>query len=145
MCSSGGFPDHSYRWNMSVEDSVYCGDKTRTLSCMTELCKTSGQNCSKHKGCMHPPLLNVESSAVVLDELHLMYNHHGYWESNPQKGRIESENYNVLPWPNAISYIRNIFSCCPINFIFEIPVDTTSWYTRGWAWFSAKNYFLGCF
>ena len=72
MCSSGGFPDHSYRWNMSVEDSVYCKDKARTLSSMKELCKKSGQNCSKHKGCIHPPLLNVEPSAVVLDELHLM-------------------------------------------------------------------------
>jgi len=57
---------------MSVEDSVYCKDKARTLSPMKELCRKSVQNCSKHKCYIHPPLLNVEPSAIILDELHLM-------------------------------------------------------------------------
>ena len=56
---------------MSIEE-VYCSDKARTLSSMKDLCRFALQNCSKHKGCICTPLVNIEPNSVVLDELHLM-------------------------------------------------------------------------
>ena len=57
---------------MSIEDNVYCSDKARTLSSMKELSRFSLQTCNRHKGCIHPPLVNIEPNSIVLDELHLM-------------------------------------------------------------------------
>ena len=57
---------------MSIEDNVYCSDKARTLSSMKELSRFSSQTCNRHKGCIHPPLVNIETNSIVLDELHLM-------------------------------------------------------------------------
>ena len=57
---------------MSIEDNVYCTDKAKTLSSMKELSRFSSQTCNRHKGCIHPPLVNTDPNSIVLDELHLM-------------------------------------------------------------------------
>ena len=62
----------SHRWDMSVDEIVYCRQKARSLSTLEDCSKYSKQTCSKHLGCIHPPLLKVELGHLVLDELHLM-------------------------------------------------------------------------
>ena len=39
---------------------------------MKKLSRFSSQTCSQYKGCIHPPLVNIEPNSIVLDELHLM-------------------------------------------------------------------------
>ena len=60
------------RWNMSVDEEVYCQEKARSLSSLKSDSQHSTRHCSKHLGCIHPPLLNIELDHVVVDELHLM-------------------------------------------------------------------------
>ena len=57
---------------MSVDEEVYCQEKARSLSSMEADCQHSTRHCSKHLGCIHPPLLKVELDCIVVDELHLM-------------------------------------------------------------------------
>ena len=49
---------------MSIEEKMYCSDKAKTLSSMKELCGFSFQTCSRHKGCIHPPLVNIKPSLM---------------------------------------------------------------------------------
>ena len=60
------------RWNMSVDEEVYCHEKARSLSSLKSDSQHSTRHCSKHLGCIHPPLLNIELDNIVVDELHLM-------------------------------------------------------------------------
>jgi len=62
----------SNRWDMSVEEDVYCQQKARSISTLEECSKHSKQKCNKHLGCIHPLLLKIELDHLVLDELHLM-------------------------------------------------------------------------
>jgi len=56
---------------MSVDEEVYSQEKARSLSLKSD-CQHSTRQCSKHLGCIHTPLLNVELDSIVVDELHLM-------------------------------------------------------------------------
>jgi len=56
----------SERWDMSVEESVYTEKKTRSLS------HFANKPCQKHLGSIHPPLLNIELTMVVVEWLHLL-------------------------------------------------------------------------
>ena len=62
------------RWDMSVDKKVYTdiSKKARTLQRMKELSSHSYSTCSRHLGCVLPPLLNISLDNVVLDELHLL-------------------------------------------------------------------------
>ena len=60
------------RWDMSVDEEVYCQEKARSLSSLKSDSQHSTRHCSKHLGCIHPPLLNIELDSIVVDELHLM-------------------------------------------------------------------------
>ena len=62
------------RWDMSVDEEMYCQEKERCLSSLKSDGKHSTWHCNKHLGCIHPPLLNIEldSIMVMMDELHLM-------------------------------------------------------------------------
>ena len=61
------------RWDMSVDEEVYCQEKARSLSSLKSDSRHSTQHCNKHLGCiLHPPLLNIELDSIVVDELHLM-------------------------------------------------------------------------
>ena len=60
------------RWDMSVDEEVYCQEKSRSLSSLKSDSQKSRRHCSKHLGCIHPPLLNIELDNIVVDELHLM-------------------------------------------------------------------------
>ena len=60
------------RWNMSMDEEVYCQEKARSLSSLKSDSQHSTRHCSKHLGCIHPPLLNIELDNIVVDELHLM-------------------------------------------------------------------------
>jgi len=55
-------------WDISVDEEVYCQEKSRSLSLKSDS-QNSRRHCSKHLGCIHPTLLNIE---LVVDELHLM-------------------------------------------------------------------------
>jgi len=57
---------------MSVDQEVYCQEKSRSLSSLKSDSQNSRRHCSKHLGCIHPPLLNIELDNIVVDELHLM-------------------------------------------------------------------------
>ena len=62
------------RWDMSVDEKVYTdtSKKARTLQRMKELSSHSYSSCSRHLGCVLPPLLNISLDNIVLDELHLL-------------------------------------------------------------------------
>ena len=57
---------------MSVDEEVYCQEKARSLSSLKSDSQHSTWHCSKHLGCIHPPLLNTEVDSIMVDELHLM-------------------------------------------------------------------------
>ena len=59
---------------MSVDEKVYTdtSKKARTLQRMKELSSHSYSSCSRHLGCVFPPLLNISLDNIVLDELHLL-------------------------------------------------------------------------
>ena len=57
---------------MSVEESVYTGKKARSLATLRERSKFAKKPCHQHLGSIHPPLLNIELTEVVVDELHLL-------------------------------------------------------------------------
>ena len=57
---------------MSVAEEVYCQEKARSLSSLKSDCQHSTRLCSKHLGCIHTSLLNIELDIIVVVELHLM-------------------------------------------------------------------------
>ena len=57
---------------MSVPVEVYETKRARCLSSLQRHCVFASQSCAKHKGCIHPPLLEIELDRVVADELHLL-------------------------------------------------------------------------
>ena len=61
-----------YRWDMSVPSAVYLDAKARSLKSLQENCKHATKPCTKHLGSLHPPLLHVEPSQIVVDELQLL-------------------------------------------------------------------------
>ena len=60
------------RWDMSVEESVYTEKKARSLSTLREKSHFANKACHQHLGSIHSPLLNIELTKVVVDELHLL-------------------------------------------------------------------------
>ena len=60
------------RWDMSIEESVFTEKKARSLSTLREKSHFANKPCHKHLGSIHPPLLNIELTKVVVDELHLL-------------------------------------------------------------------------
>ena len=62
------------RWDMSVDEKVYTDTKKKAciLQRMKELSSHSYSSCSRHLGCVLPPLLNISLDNIVLDELHLL-------------------------------------------------------------------------
>ncbi len=63
-CSLYWIPFH--RWNVSIEHEA------RTLDTMTKCLSQPITSRKQRLGCVHPPLLNIDVSNVVIDELHLM-------------------------------------------------------------------------
>ena len=63
-----------YRWGMSVDEAVYNSPpptgKARTLASMLHKSKFTVPK--KHLGSKNPPILQVEPTQVILDELHLL-------------------------------------------------------------------------
>ena len=57
---------------MSVEESVYTEKKARSLSTLREKSHFANKTCHQHLGSIHSPLLNIELTKVVVDELHLL-------------------------------------------------------------------------
>ena len=55
-----------------MEESVYTGKKARSLATLRERSKFANKPCHQHLGSIHPPLLNIELTEVVVDELHLL-------------------------------------------------------------------------
>ena len=55
---------------MSVDEKVYTdtSKKARTLQRMQELSSHSYSSCSRHLGCVLPPLLNIPLDNIVLDD-----------------------------------------------------------------------------
>ena len=62
------------RWDMSVPEDQYISTppsgKARTLAALEENCKHSQPK--RHLGSKHAPLLPIEPSSLVVDELHLL-------------------------------------------------------------------------
>ena len=63
-----------YRWDMSVHEDMYNksppSGKARTLASLHRNCCFS--KLEKHLGSRHPPLIELEPSSYVMDELHLL-------------------------------------------------------------------------
>ena len=57
---------------MSIDESEYIGVKARTLQSLKEKSKLASKGCHKHLGSQNPPLLDLEPSQIVADELHLL-------------------------------------------------------------------------
>lgn len=48
------------RWDMSVDEEVYCQEKARSLSSLKSDSRHSTWHCNKQLGCiLHPSLLNI--------------------------------------------------------------------------------------
>ena len=60
------------RWDMSVEESVYTEKKAKSLSTLQEKSHFANKPCQQHLGSIHSPLLNIELTKVVVDDLHLL-------------------------------------------------------------------------
>ena len=60
------------RWDMSIEESLYTEKKASSLSTWREKSHFANKPCHQHLGSIHPPLLNIELTKVVVDELHLL-------------------------------------------------------------------------
>ena len=67
------FHEH-FRWDMSVAEEHYNtpppGGSARTLASLQQNCTFS--KAEKHLGSKHPPLLQLEPSSYIIDELHLL-------------------------------------------------------------------------
>ena len=63
-----------FRWDMSMSESHYSipppTGKARTLAALSENCHFSQPK--RHLGSKNPPLLPLEPTSLVLDELHLL-------------------------------------------------------------------------
>ena len=59
---------------MSIDEKVYTdtSKKARTLQKMKDLSSHSYSSCTRHLGCVLPPLVNIPLDHIVLDELHLL-------------------------------------------------------------------------
>ncbi len=57
---------------MSVDEKEYTQKRARTLKSMQENGKKAKQGCHKHYGNIQSPLLKIEPTHIVLDELHLL-------------------------------------------------------------------------
>ena len=57
---------------MSIDESEYISVKARTLQSLKEKSKLASKGCHKHLGSQNPPLLDLEPSQIVADELHLL-------------------------------------------------------------------------
>ena len=51
-----------------MDEEVYCEEKARSLCSLKSDSQHSTRQCSKHLGCIYPPLLNIELDNVVVDE-----------------------------------------------------------------------------
>ena len=60
------------KWDMSIEESVFTEKKARSLSTLQEKSHFANKPCHQHLGSIHPQLLNIELTKVVVDELHLL-------------------------------------------------------------------------
>lgn len=73
-CHSNILNEYPYRWDMSVEQEVYNTPpplgKARTLASLHKCCHFSKPE--KHLGSINAPLLDLEPSQYVLDELHIL-------------------------------------------------------------------------
>ena len=78
------------RWDMSVDEEVYCQEKARSLFSLKSDSRHSTRHCSKHLGCIHPPLLNIELDSIVVDELHLMLRVGGVLDSPHRRAQAAS-------------------------------------------------------
>ena len=57
---------------MSKDETKYTRVKSRTLQSLREKSMLASKGCHKHLGSQHPPLLDLEPSQIVADELHLL-------------------------------------------------------------------------
>ena len=55
-----------------MDKSMYVTDLARSLQSLKANSRFGSSSCHKHRGSIHPPLLNLELDRIVLDELHLM-------------------------------------------------------------------------
>lgn len=99
---------------MSVDKKVYndTTKKARTLQMIKELSSHSYSSCSRHLGCVLPPLFNISLDNIVLDELHLLLRimdvlirnliHYADGEDHRQKEHHGTESNNVRKLEQAI-------------------------------------------
>ena len=67
---------------MSIEESVFTEKKARSLSTLREKSQLANKPCHQHLGSIHPPLLNIELTKVVVDELHLLLRVMDVWRTH---------------------------------------------------------------
>jgi len=64
------FYTYPIRWDMSVEESIYTEKKARSLATLKDNSRFANKPCHKHLGSIHHPLLDIDLTKVVVDELH---------------------------------------------------------------------------
>ena len=99
---------------MSVDEKVYTDSskKARTLQKMKDLSSHSYSSCTRHLGCVLPPLVNIPLDHIVLDELHLLLHImdvlirnlilYADGEDHRQKAHHGVESHNVRKLEQAI-------------------------------------------
>ena len=55
-----------------MEEYVYTGKKARSIKTLKDNSRFSSKPCQKHLGSIHLPLLDIDPTKVVVDELHLL-------------------------------------------------------------------------
>ncbi len=87
--------------------------ETRTLAKM-EACRSDKNNL----GCIHPPLVNVEISAIVVDELHLMLRVSDILIRNLVLAMIHRDQVEVHRGvsPQFVSKLVEVIRGCGISF-----------------------------
>ena len=105
---------------MSIEEKMYCSDKAKTLSSMKELCGFSFQTCSRHKGCIHPPLVNIKPSLMncicIGDVLIRNVIFFGHSQDHYRQKHSQRKNHHIQGLERVISSIMQ----CELSYLAEI-------------------------
>ena len=106
------------RWDMSVEESMYTEKKARLLSTLQQKSHFANKPCHQHLGSIHSPLLNIELTKVVVDELHLLLRVTDVLIQN-LISLAASRDHEEQRWGEASNHIRQLelaVQSCKVTF-----------------------------
>jgi len=114
------------RWDMSVEESIYTEKKARSLTTLKDNSRFANKPCHKHLGSIHHPLLDIDLTKVVVDELHLLLRVTDLLTRNLisiAASRDHEEQQRLGESCNHIGQLEQAVQACKVTFTIWQRVD----------------------